>query len=167
MSLKNSSLPEKTDEKALSASGAEAAALFMEILKRGAALRTKVAGRSMRPSLMGGETVVVEPADASLLGRGDMVLFRNTSGLPVLHRLVRKKKTDDGSYVLQTKGDALFSPDEPFCEADLMGRAVVLENSEGSKILMGSPLRRVLNYVLAIKGLLRFFFLRRAARLLA
>ena len=110
-----------------SASSAGVTALVADILEGGATVRLKVTGRSMWPLVPSGARVVVRPVDPMALRIGDMLLFRNTLGASVLHRIVRIDRDPDYGRVLRTKGDALGAFDEPVTSDQVLGRAVRIE----------------------------------------
>src|SRR5208283_5795543 len=64
--------------------------LFAEVcsalLNRGLGVRFRARGKSMSPNLLDGDDVVIAPARAHELRRGDIVLAENSDGLCV-HRL--------------------------------------------------------------------------------
>lgn len=66
--------------------------LFEDILSTGSTLRVKVTGRSMAPFLSGGEIVTIKSVPCALLHRGDLIFFINGEYLPILHRIIHKKK---------------------------------------------------------------------------
>lgn len=108
----------------------------------------------MFPFLEHGDIVTIRKASPSSLRLGDLLFFRNQQGLPVLHRLVRKKNLVDGSSVLQTKGDALASMDEPILIKNVLGKVYEVEKGNGSRRLnhinMESRFWKILNYVIAL-----------------
>ena len=79
------------------------------LLRRGHAVQFQVNGQSMQPNLTDGDTVVVAPASAADLRRGDVVLARNSDGLRV-HRVV---VLDSNSTELSVRSDTGLAPDAP------------------------------------------------------
>ena len=65
--------------------------LFEGLLSEGLTLRLKVTGRSMNPFLKSGDVVSVKQSSITSLHSGDLILFRNTHGMPVLHRVIRTR----------------------------------------------------------------------------
>jgi signal peptidase I len=128
--------------------------LFEDILKNGSALRVKVTGRSMTPFLRGGEILTLKKADCSSLKRGDLILFRNTAGYSILHRIVRVKLGRNGATSFQTKGDALIAFDDPVQENEILGKVCRIETGPRS-INMETRTQDRLNYVIAVAGLLK------------
>ncbi len=109
--------------------GAEAFGVFEDILKSGSDLRVRVTGKSMSPFLRGGEIVTIKRADAGSMRLGDLIFFRNTRGSHVLHRVVRKRRREDGLLVVQTKGDAVFFIDHPVACDEVLGRVCMIEKA--------------------------------------
>jgi len=107
--------------------------LFEDILSRGSSLRIRVTGQSMFPFLKDGDVVTIRKASSPSLRVGDLLFFKNHQGLPVLHRLVRKRRLVNGSTVLQTKGDRLVSMDEPIPEGRVLGRVLSIQRKNGSQ----------------------------------
>ena len=61
---------------------------------------------SMEPNMGVGALVMARPADASELGKGDVIVFSpGGKGAQVMHRIVRREATPQGE-VFVTKGDA-------------------------------------------------------------
>jgi uncharacterized repeat protein (TIGR01451 family) len=79
-----------------------------DLLKRGFGVRFRVQGESMRPNLQDGDDVLVSPADAVELHRGDIVLAENSDGLRV-HR-VRSCDGAAGDVVLRSDTGQDFDP---------------------------------------------------------
>ena len=133
--------------------GIEVAGLFEEILGDDSLLRVKVTGRSMRPFLRGGETLTIRRTPHSSLRRGDLVLFKNRQGLPVVHRIVRMTMRDDGAVTFETKGDALLTTDGPVDGSDILGKVSRIEATRTFD--MNAAAWRAVNYLLAAVSLLR------------
>lgn len=87
--------------------------LFVELccalLRRGNSVRFRVHGQSMRPNILDGDDVLVVPAAAAELRRGDVVLARNADGLRV-HRL---SSLDSASGNLLLRSDTGLENDPP------------------------------------------------------
>jgi len=130
--------------------------LFEDILRAGTSLRVRVTGRSMRPFLWGGETLTIEPPACEAFRTGDLILFRNREGLPVLHRLIRARRTEDGNPIFLTKGDALRTFDEEVPGSSVLGRVRLIERPLLSgavrHIEMDALLSRYANYLTAVLG---------------
>lgn len=98
--------------------------LFQTILKSGSGLRVRATGSSMTPFIRNGEVVTIRKTGQSSLRRGDIIFYRNSQGLPVLHRLIRR---DSKAHSLLSKGDALRYFDKPVSSEDVMGRVCLIE----------------------------------------
>lgn len=133
--------------------------LYEDILEKGISLHVKVTGRSMSPYLKGGETLTIRKVQAESLKRGDLVFFKDQSGLPVLHRIVRIQRKEGETYIFQTKGDGSYAFDDPVSKDAIIGKVCKIESktlSNGSKTIdMESFSNRITNYYLAIYSLLR------------
>ena len=132
---------------------------YEDILEKGISLHVRVTGRSMSPYLRGGETLTIRKVQPESLKRGDLIFFRDQSGLPVLHRIVRIKRKEGQEHVFQTKGDGTYDFDDPVPEDAIIGRVCRIErntSSNGSKTTdMESFSNRIRNYYLAIYSIVR------------
>lgn len=147
--------------------GIELANLFEEILTKGTDIRVRVTGSSMTPFLKGGEIVTISKTDRSDLCMGDLILFKNDKGLPVLHRILRKRNRDNKRYY-QAKGDGLIAPDKLIPESCILGKVYLIEKSVARKSIktldMNSALWKGVNRVTALWHLFKaFFFMFRSA----
>ena len=128
--------------------------LFQEILNRGLDLRVSVTGTSMAPIIDSGDTVIIKKVDPDKVTIGDLLFFRNRVDLPVLHRLIRSKRTAESGRLFSTKGDAVGAFDEPFSEQSLMGKVVLIEKGLCEKhkdsLDMESFKWRAINIVIAV-----------------
>jgi signal peptidase I len=101
----------------------DAAAELMGRAGRGGTVR--VNGRSMEPTLRGGQVLAIEFAPARLRC-GDMLVFRQVDYL-VVHRLLgRTRRGAAGSY--RTRGDGLPGLDPPVDPRRVVGRVVAVES---------------------------------------
>jgi signal peptidase I len=127
--------------------------LFEAVLKTGADMRVRVTGMSMAPFLKGGEVITIKKVHPSDLRKGDIILFKNQHGLPVVHRIVRKINSNS-EMMLQTKGDSVIVPDEPIHYADVLGKATKIEKDSSAGIIevldMESIRWRLLNFFQAV-----------------
>ncbi len=129
-------------------------AFLEDILTIGLSLRVRVTGGSMAPFLRGGEIVTIKSVEADGLNRGDLIFFKDKYGNYVLHRVVRKRRGEDGRPLVQTKGDAVFSIDHPVAFREVVGKVCCIEKvsrSGGSKSIdMDSTYWRTVNYAFAL-----------------
>ena len=144
----------------------ELTGLFQDILQRGVKLRVRVTGRSMIPFLRGNEVLTIRQEPCLSLSKGDLILFRSTYELPVLHRILRIRKEDDGALWFLTKGDALMAFDEEIHQSRVLGKVLRVEclaaSGKSRQIDMNSLFYRCLNFSIALKGLFKtqtYFFL--------
>jgi signal peptidase I len=140
------------------ASGRETYNLFAEVLRTGTSLRVKVTGRSMIPFLRGGEFLTIRKVSSSRLRVGDLIFFKNREGSPVLHRIVRKNNSAGEDMAFHTKGDALYTCDDPVRGYDILGKVFSIEKSAKGRtkhIDMESFLWSKINYFLALVSLFR------------
>ena len=94
--------------------------LASAVLRSSGKLRLRVTGWSMLPSILPGDTLVVESAKKSTISEGDIVLFGRDRRL-FAHRLIAKSDSPLNSEIL-TCGDAMPQPDPPVGERELLGR---------------------------------------------
>jgi len=140
--------------------------LFEDILLNGSDLRVRVTGRSMMPFLKGGEVLMIRQMPCSSLKKGDLILYRDKHHLPVLHRIIKKTKGDDGIFCFLTKGDALMAFDEEIYGRSVLGRVLEIERPSQSgrttHIDMNSLFYRCMNFLIAVAGFFKtqtYFFL--------
>lgn len=130
-----------------------AGGLLEELLSCGARLRVRVTGRSMAPSLQGGEFVFIRREPVKKLSRGDLVLYRDSRGFLVLHRLVGKGKKE-----LRTRGDALGRADGPVAPSRVLGRVCAIQDAEGKRTRnLGSLRLRLAGMALGLLQQMRLF----------
>lgn len=145
--------------------------LFQDILQDGTSLRVRVTGRSMSPFLRGGEVLTIDQRPCNSLRMGDLILFRNRHCFPVLHRIIRTRKTKDGMYSFLTKGDALRYFDEEIPGISVLGRVRRIERPVRSDnvryIDMDSLLNRSMNYLIAVRGGVRTWLARKKKLLIS
>lgn len=95
-------------------------------LGRGAALRFRAQGRSMRPFVRDGDHVTIQGTKA--IRRGDVILYENAGGQAVLHRVLRVASRDAwGAVDLIVAGDAETRQCDRVSRAMVLGRAVKIE----------------------------------------
>ena len=103
--------------------------LVEHLLATGARVRLSVGGRSMAPRLHDDDVVIVEPLGNTGVRFGDLVLFRDTSGALVLHRVLRRWRGH-----LQTGGDASIRLDPTITREQVLGRVSRIERDDGGRI---------------------------------
>jgi signal peptidase I len=99
-----------------------------EVLRSFGSLLLRVTGHSMLPSVMPGDTLVVERISIDAAAEGDIVLFGRGRRL-FAHRVVTKIETQNAAIL--TRGDAMPAADAPVSESDLLGRvSFILRNGK-------------------------------------
>ena len=81
------------------------------------AIDIPIAGCSMVPVLMAGETLRIEPVAADVLRTGDVVVFARDTAM-IAHRIIGRS-----GKILLTRGDARLAPDAPVALRQVLGRA--------------------------------------------
>jgi signal peptidase len=102
--------------------------LLEDILNSGAAIHTRVTGFSMAPFIRSGEVVTLRKVTPSVLRKGELILFRNSEGRLILHRIVKIGSGKGDEVILQTKGDAAGF-DEPIPSWRVLGKVSRIEKS--------------------------------------
>jgi hypothetical protein len=99
-----------------------------EVLRSFGTLRLQVTGCSMLPSVMPGDTLVVERIFINAAAEGDIVLFSRSRRL-FAHRVIAKREAKNAAIL--TRGDAMPALDPPVAESDLLGRvSFILRNGK-------------------------------------
>jgi len=100
-----------------------------EVLRSTGTLRLRVTGWSMLPSVMPGDTLMIDRVQSNAVCEGDIVLFGRDRRFFV-HR-VMTKSSDLAIAEFVTCGDAMPAPDPPVSESDLKGRvSFILRNGK-------------------------------------
>jgi len=117
----------------------------------------------MKPSLHGGDAVQLTSLVGTAPRIGDMILFCDSQGNPLLHRLVRRY-CYKGDIWLQAKGDACVGFDEMVPLSQVLGRVrqiICHSDGEPKKIKnLESPFMR-LNALIIVGSSWIFYYLRR------
>ncbi len=101
--------------------------LIQEELKSGRAIRLRGMGKSMYPTIMPGDRVVLEePKD---LKNGDIVALRAKKDLILVHRIL-KIFTHKGRKFVKTIGDNCKEPDGRFVIEQVIGKVVEIIKDE-------------------------------------
>jgi signal peptidase I len=131
----------------------EALTLFEDILENGLSLRVRVTGMSMTPFLKGGEILTIKKEPHHVLRKGDLIFFKSSRGVPLLHRIIQKRESPDEKITFRTKGDGLIAFDEPVEYQRVLGKVSRIEKTNsvpGSKYInMESPRWRTINSIIA------------------
>jgi hypothetical protein len=96
-------------------------ALTVQLLEQKHSVRFRASGSSMRPFILDGDSVEIQPVDPRTLKRSDIILCRLDSGRMLVHRVVQAR-----SAQLLTQGDALLAPDGWVGFEGVLGKAATL-----------------------------------------
>ena len=118
-----------------------------EVLSTGGGLRIRTRGLSMYPLIRHGDLIEVEPADASSVRIGDVVLSRDGHDRMIAHRVVKVHGKGHGG-TLVTKGDWTFRPDDAIEPGQVLGRIVAIERA-GKRITLNTRAQRLLQLLTA------------------
>jgi signal peptidase I len=99
--------------------------LAAEVLRSSGTLRLQVTGSSMLPSVLPGDTLIIERATAGTVSEGDVVLFGRDRRL-FAHRVITPANRRADSKVI-TRGDAMPAADPPVTPSDLLGRVALIQ----------------------------------------
>jgi signal peptidase I len=134
----------------------EICSFFEDLLESGLTLRVRVTGRSMAPFLKGNEILTIKKVALSSLQIGDLILFKDSSGMPILHRIIKKRRIGDYQFYFYTKGDSLLALDDTVSGNEVLGKVCEIEkcfsNTATHGINMESYEWRVINYLTALTG---------------
>lgn len=103
---------------------AQFAAVCQEILRSGHHLRFRATGASMRPNISNGDTVLIAPATAAEVVRGDVVLTNQEERM-TLHRVV---SFESSGAKIATRGDSGQQNDSP--TGNVLGKLIAIRNAE-------------------------------------
>jgi signal peptidase I len=113
----------------LNAANALKCELAGEVLRSSGELRLRVTGWSMLPTVMPGDTLVIDRVESDAVVEGDVILFGRDRRFFV-HRVKAKRNDPQGAEFL-TWGDSMPAPDPPVSESELMGRvSFILRNGK-------------------------------------
>jgi len=119
--------------------------MLKEVIERDVEVPLKTVGLSMRPSIYGGEWVVVRRAAAPEIGVGDVVIYQAGSTF-IGHRVIRRRERD-GRVYLAVKGDAQLAAEEIAAE-QVVARVIALKKGD-RRIDLDRPGRRLANRLIA------------------
>jgi signal peptidase I len=123
--------------------------LSEEFIHAGAALRFTANGASMLPMIRDGDALLIKPVSPERIRRGDVLLFTCENGLPLVHRVTRRRKTG-GDYAFWIEGDQALQPDGWIHPKNVIGRLDSLQR--GSKTFRFNTLvNRALSLALATR----------------
>ena len=96
--------------------------LSTELLQDGQSIRFYAHGMSMKPTILHGDFVTVEPIEPSEIRRGDIVLYRDRNNV-IAHRVVGLTASKRFLFC----GDGRETADQPVRPDQILGRVVALE----------------------------------------
>ncbi len=103
------------------------AELVRSLLADGLLVEIEVTGSSMWPFVRSGDVVTLKPLTPRT---GDVVIFLDDRGRLIVHRVVKRRKTQ---WV--TRGDAAFDADPPVEDTNILGTVTAIKRH-------GVPIRR-------------------------
>jgi signal peptidase len=109
--------------------------LTVELLERKHSIRFKANGSSMRPFILDGDSVEIQPVNHPDFKRGDIVFYQLSSGRFLVHRVVQVH-----DHRLLIHGDANLEPDGWVDPDQVMGMAVAAHR-KGKRIDLTSAWR--------------------------
>jgi hypothetical protein len=119
--------------------------MLKEVIERDVEIPLKTVGLSMRPSIYGGEWIVVRRASAPEIGVGDVVIYEAGSTF-IAHRVIRRRE-QAGRIYFAVKGDAQLAAEEIAAE-QVVARVVALKKGD-QWIDLDRPCSRLANRLIA------------------
>ena len=115
--------------------------LFLDqTVRRGTPYWWRPRGYSMSPTVLHRERVLIAPADPQRLRIGDIVKFR-VEGHLILHRLVGRRRRQDGDLEFAFRGDNAGETEVRIPGSSIIGVAVRLERRRRAITLCSSSAR--------------------------
>jgi signal peptidase len=112
-----------------------------------------VVSESMLPTLNVGDVIIVQRLPASQIyanyTTGDIIVYRRSSGLLVVHRAVYKENTTSG-YLFTAKGDNNAISDTPFSETFLVGKVIARIPYVGNFVLLVNAIGNFYYFIIII-----------------
>ncbi len=129
--------------------------LISQLLQDGHNVRFRAPGKSMRPSILDGDVLIVEPIEPDVIKIGDIILYQADASM-IAHRVIDIEKVASSSfhsasmpslcsvsnaerkqapcmhYSFILRGDASYSYDEPVYAEQILGKIVALERHNRS-----------------------------------
>ena len=143
-----------------------ACGLTEEVVRTFGAVRLRVFGTSMVPSILPGDLVSIHRASLNDISPGEVVLFLQRGRLFV-HRVVDRKvaATPEGPAApyLITRGDRLREADPPVSSPELLGRVVSIERDNRKVELSCTEPNQPIFRLLRSSDRLTYLYLRLAA----
>ena len=122
-------------------STAVACGLTGEVIRTFGAIRLRVFGTSMVPSVLPGDLISVQRANLSEISPGEIVLYLRDNRLFV-HRVVARAGDHDNPRLI-TRGDRLSYDDPAVSSSELLGRVTSIQAPDGRWHRELRPARRL------------------------
>lgn len=106
-------------------------ALSTDVLAQGGLFRFQARGGSMRPAIQDGDTLTLSPVSPETLSVGDVVLYQDISGRPVVHRIIARQEVPPRFTI---RGDAQSGPGEIVSPGRVIGRVIDVQRGDGPRI---------------------------------
>lgn len=111
----------------------------------------RVSSDSMEPTLMVGDVILVQSADAEDIQKGDIVTYKSQSGSmygrEVTHRVVSEPEIKNGTYYYQTQGDAKGAP---------LDKMITYDQIEGKYVRKLTLIGKFFNFISTPVGVVLF-----------
>lgn len=121
--------------------------MLKEVIERDVEVPLKTFGLSMRPSIRGGEWIVVRRAGTEEMNVGDVVIYQAGNTF-VAHRVIRKRDHDGCPY-LTVKGDAHLAAEGEIAAGEVVAKVVALRKAD-KMIDLNHPRWRLTNRLIAL-----------------
>ena len=100
--------------------------LAAELLSRGHRVRFRAPGTSMRPAILDGDAITVEPVRPLKIRADDVLLYRGEQRV-FAHRVVGVAWEGEAGAVFALRGDVAGSADERVGSGQILGRVIAVE----------------------------------------
>ena len=129
-------------EKSLTCESNEFCLISSELLRAGITIRFKAVGKSMHPLIRDGDILFVAPVKPFNIRLGDVVLFTNHSGRPIIHRVIKIRKCGEEPCLL-IRGDRSIQSDGYISLSSVYGLVIKIDR-EGTLIKSEGPIFKFL-----------------------
>jgi hypothetical protein len=126
---------------AIACTGPDFCRLSRDILGQGYGLRFRARGGSMVPWICDGDVLSVVPKAQVEVRVGDVVLYRDSPGKIVVHRVVAEQGQQEARRLL-IRGDWRSQADGWISDTEVLGKVVAVERGE-RRIELSRGLRRL------------------------
>ncbi|MFH1093583.1 MAG: signal peptidase I [Candidatus Omnitrophota bacterium] len=121
---------------------AEFIELNKALLDKSHDVELRVYGGSMRPFIKSGDLLRIAPFDMKSVRIGDVIAYKSPEERLVIHRVIRRIKTDTG-IMLKTKGDAQLRGRSSVFEWQLIGKVIAIKRKEQTIKLEGKKAKLI------------------------